>query len=100
MKSKVKFVKTNKKQKVKFICKKKIYKKISNSLDESNVLYSDPKSSTVKPFHTRQVSFKLVADVIKKYFIHKVGYKIVFDDKATENVKNIVYVLTWINCNL
>lgn len=36
----------------------------------------------------------------KKYFTHKVGYKIVFDDKATENVKNIVYILTWINWNL
>lgn len=68
-------------------------------MDESNVLYSDPKSPTVNPFHTRQVSFKLVADVIKN-ILYTVGYKIVFDDKATENVKNIVYVLTWINWNL
>lgn len=68
-------------------------------MDESNVLYSDPNSPTVNPFHTRQVSFKLVADVIKN-ILYTVGYKIVFDDKATENVKNIVYVLTWINWNL
>lgn len=70
MKSKVKFIKPTK-NKVKFICKKKIKKKSSNSLDESNVLYSDPKSSTVKPFHTRQVSFKLVADVIKNILYTK-----------------------------
>lgn len=71
MKSKVKFIKTNKKQKVKFIYNKKFKKKQSNSLDESNVLYSDPKSSTVNPFHTRQVSFKLVADVIKNILYTK-----------------------------
>lgn len=51
--------------------KPKKQNKKTNSLDESNVLYSDPNSPTVNPFHTRQVSFKLVADVIKNILYTK-----------------------------
>lgn len=60
----------NSKVKVKKNKPKKQNKK-TNSLDESNVLYSDPNSPTVNPFHTRQVSFKLVADVIKNILYTK-----------------------------
>lgn len=85
MKSKVKFIKTNKKQKVKFICKKKLKKIIQQlgwilcSIFRSKELYSQtiPHQAGIL-----QVSCRCY----KKYFIHKVGYKIVFDDKVTENV--------------
>lgn len=52
MKLKVKFIKLIK-NKVKFICKKKIKKKLFNSLDEFNVLYLDLKSFIVKLFYIR-----------------------------------------------
>lgn len=69
-------------------------------MDESNVLYSDPNSPTSQSIPHQAGILQVSCRCYKKYFTHKVGYKIVFDDKDTENVKNIVYILTWINWNL